>query len=1148
MRRSLFASCFALAFLSQTLWSQSQYIYIAPSDATSQSVTVTLVDPLAVVQAIPAPAQLVNVITAPSGTKVFFISRLPTDTVVIVQGTPPSQTVAQRFDFLEGANAAALSPDGRRLVVATGRGVAILDAVNNSVVVQPGIIDVGFAPNSIAFSLDGRRAFVGSTNSERVTAIDLTTNTAAGSVNVSNLIGIAAAPNGLLYASARNAFVEIDPRSMTVRNTITLVGQPGLLQFTPDGRAGVALNQGGDSVRVYYLDLNARTVSGLGGAVRLRQLVLADNTRAYAVGDDGKLYLVPVGSTGIAIEQSFPSGPSLGGLTGLAGSGEVQPRFLFAVAGTNLYRFDLLYGTIVPLGSVSFTIPGGQIFYSGPTIFGAPTTVLAYNLTQSVPQGQSPLPLVLRVVDAASRPVSNLSVTFTTSATGVTLSDTTLTTNNLGYAVVNVSLPSTLAVGTTIPVTATLASGQQVNYSITITQPPSGGGGGGGGGGGLAGLRILSGQGLVLGVNQPNPPTEPLAVQLTDAAGNPVAGATVTWTLRSGGGTVMPSSTTDAQGIATASFIASSFVQPGLPFEQSTIEAAGGGFSTQFYATSLPPQPITNLPGELQVIIEQPTDRVLSVQAGTPSATPLRVRVASLAGLLQQAIPNVALRFLNPDPLNPIAQCQGPDGIALSDATGLISCSVIGKQLGTFPMTVRIGGVRDFPFTLIVAPGPPSQIRIVQGNNQSGAPGQRLPQGLVAEIRDAAGNLLANVPVTWQVISGTATLQNVVATSDFNGRVSANVLLGSSPGPVSIRLTAGSVSVTFNLTVAVAVGSITKVQGDNQTAVVGQPFPTALGVLVRDPSGQPVSGITVNFSTSGPAVITSSSTPVTNASGVASVNVSAGVAAGTATVTAIAGGQSVTFTLTVIPPGPVITAANIVNGASFQPGISPCSIAVLRGSGIAPGINGVITPQTLVGPLPTRLANVEVTFNGFLAPIYSVSNQGGQEQVAVQVPCELSPGNATVVVRVGSGSTTISNVPIELARPGIFEFTDASGRRYAVAVRPDGSFVNSSNPARRGETIFAFVTGLGQTIPPLATNRVGLPIQLVQLPVVVGLNNQGIRLISAQALPGAVGIYVVAFEVPEDATTGPDRPFAVALQLPGRSELVFGNGSQLPIQ
>ena len=92
--------------------------------------------------------------------------------------------------------------------------------------------------------------------------------------------------------------------------------------------------------------------------------------------------------------------------------------------------------------------------------------------------------------------------------------------------------------------------------------------------------------------------------------------------------------------------------------------------------------------------------------------------------------------------------------------------------------------------------------------------------------------------------------------------------------------------------------------------------------------------------------------------------------------------------------------------------------------------------------------------------------QNGQEQITVQVPCNLaSPGTVSVTIR-GTASTTVTGVQVNRVQPGIFETSEGPGqRRYAVLLRADGSYVNSTNPARRGDILRMFVTGLGAVGP-----------------------------------------------------------------------------------
>ncbi len=69
-----------------------------------------------------------------------------------------------------------------------------------------------------------------------------------------------------------------------------------------------------------------------------------------------------------------------------------------------------------------------------------------------------------------------------------------------------------------------------------------------------------------------------------------------------------------------------------------------------------------------------------------------------------------------------------------------------------------------------------------------------------------------------------------------------------------------------------------------------------------------------------------------------------------------------------------------------------------------------MTPNSMLGPLPFTLAGDSVKFNNISAPIFSVSNVNGVQQITVQVPFELTGStSASVTITVaGGGSATDS--------------------------------------------------------------------------------------------------------------------------------------------
>jgi len=357
---------------------------------------------------------------------------------------------------------------------------------------------------------------------------------------------------------------------------------------------------------------------------------------------------------------------------------------------------------------------------------------------------------------------------------------------------------------------------------------------------------------------------------------------------------------------------------------------------------------------------------------------------------------------------------------------------------------------------------------------------------------------------------------------------------------------AGTVSATFTLTVnnPLVIGSVTKVSGDAQTAVISTAFTAPLVVKVVDNANNNAVGAPVTFAVTSGAATLGSATATTDTNGQASTTVTAGATPGAIVITATAGGISTTFSLTSRLNGP--TNITFVNGASFLPGISPGSVALISGTGILTGVQGLVVAYTIVGPLPTNLGGASITFNGTPAPIYYVQNANGKEVVAVQVPFEVTPGTVSVVITgAGGGSATVST-QVQPYSPGIFQ-TVIGNQTFAVATRPDGSYITPNNPAHRGEIITFFATGLGQVNPPTATGEAGIGGQAPTVSFVVGINNSGVPLTAAQYQPGNVGVYMLSMLIPSNTQAGPAQPLGL-IAFDSANNPYFAQTVNIPVQ
>jgi uncharacterized protein (TIGR03437 family) len=674
-------------------------------------------------------------------------------------------------------------------------------------------------------------------------------------------------------------------------------------------------------------------------------------------------------------------------------------------------------------------------------------------------------------------------------------------------------------------------------------------------------ISIVSGDGAI--VTQNNVTINNLIVVVRSAQGQPLPGATVTWTVNGQGSvTNGATTTTAADGTSSNSFLGPTLFN--LSYAQAVVNASAFGSSVNFTMTTSGLDLSASQAALVQSSVSYPTAGVvLSGSAGSIGSTAVQVQVFSNGISGFTGLQNVLVRLLPANTTTgPQITCSGSTGYTTS--TGYASClPVFSGSPGTGNYTIDVGqGYRQYgPFPFTVTQGSVAGIIVTGGNNQAGAPGTALTLPLTARTQDVNGNPLPSVPVTWLVSPpGAATITSSSSASDQNGNVSAQVTLGSTPGPVQVVLSSpqGGTVATFTLSINVQITGLNKLAGDLQTALVNTTFAQPLVVQVSSAQG-PAANAQVQFTSTGaPVSFLNGGIITTDPTGKATVTVQAGATAGTATVTASLSSYSVTFTLTISPPGPQITSSSFTNGVGGQAGgVSPSSVLTISGGGIAPGLQGCVSGSQIVGPLPLQVSNVTVLFTepGYkaYAPIFDVCNLGvGQQYVTVQVPTDLALGAASVTVAANSGSTTVNNIPVTPVSPGIFQSAGTDNVMRAVLQHADGSYVSLQSPAQPGEKLQGYLTGLGRPISAsgvtIGTDQGGIQGDPAapQVQVLMGVADEGVIPDSVVYAPNLIGVWIVTFEVPADAPSGNNLNFAVAAILNDSPQ--YGNASKIPIQ
>ena len=201
---------------------------------------------------------------------------------------------------------------------------------------------------------------------------------------------------------------------------------------------------------------------------------------------------------------------------------------------------------------------------------------------------------------------------------------------------------------------------------------------------------------------------------------------------------------------------------------------------------------------------------------------------------------------------------------------------------------------------------------------------------------------------------------------------------------------------------------------------------------------------------------------------------------------------------------PVVDA--IVNSAGYGTTMANGSVATIFGSNLAGA-----TVAASAFPLPRELAGTQVLVNGVPALLYYVS----PTQINFIAPPE---GGQLVAVSRGA-STATQQVSFGFWAPGFFTMDGAPGGP-AAAEHTDGSLIDAAKPARPGETIAIYGTGLGIINPLLA---LPIPAPIVH---VGGKTAQVTYLGMAPSIPGVTQLNIV---IPKDAPAGAAVPITFQL-------------------
>jgi hypothetical protein len=348
-------------------------------------------------------------------------------------------------------------------------------------------------------------------------------------------------------------------------------------------------------------------------------------------------------------------------------------------------------------------------------------------------------PLVVTITDANGVPVPHVLVTFASPASGASAAfpdGDTATTNANGQASVDVSANT---IAGTYTVTASV-SGLSILASFTLTNDP----------GAAAAIVALSGGSQSAVANAAY--AEPLVAVVTDAFGNLVPGAVVTFAGLGNGADVTfaggNSAITNAQGQATKTVIASSSAG------SYTVTASVSGVSTPASFT------LTSTPGAASAIAIA-SGSTQSAGVNTPFAVPLVATVTDANG---NVVPGVTVTFAGPGSGAGVIFPAGDTAITNANGQAIIDVNA-NNMIGSYTVTASVSGVAastSFVLTNTPASGAPvSPITItnpITGTSRATTTFLTVSPSPVALGQPAT--LTANVTVFYNTPTGTVTFFN----------------------------------------------------------------------------------------------------------------------------------------------------------------------------------------------------------------------------------------------------------------------------------------------------------------------------------------------------------------------------------------------------
>ncbi|HEY3443960.1 MAG TPA: hypothetical protein VGK29_24620 [Paludibaculum sp.] len=210
--------------------------------------------------------------------------------------------------------------------------------------------------------------------------------------------------------------------------------------------------------------------------------------------------------------------------------------------------------------------------------------------------------------------------------------------------------------------------------------------------------------------------------------------------------------------------------------------------------------------------------------------------------------------------------------------------------------------------------------------------------------------------------------------------------------------------------------------------------------------------------------------------------------------------------------------SKVTNAADRSRAVAPGGLIIVQGTNLS-----AVNIASQEKPLPVALGESCLSVNGLAVPMLMVS----PSQINAQLPYQ-AEGNVTMVLYTPGGASDNFNLTILPTAPSVFRTALTDDYSVPTVIRAaNGAVVTPANPIRNDDELYIYLTGMGKTNPEIPAGIPAPAETTVLVEPVVDINGYQLPLVSANLVPGQIGINEIRVKVPFKVPKGMNQKLQI---------------------